>query len=144
MAKFQISGITPSVAKDEKTGLVLRRKFLCQKPVETDGMIVPPFATEVVESNGRAFAVWIETKATGKDGQVINPAEIAETRLASAKADGKQLFLECKLNAIELSDVAQGDPAKGNGHKFYQTITFQVDRNQTRGFLEVEPAGWDL
>lgn len=143
MAKFQISGSTTTVAKNE-SGNVIRKKFLCQKPLETDGLVVPAFAPEVVTSNGRAFAVWIETVSRGNEGKVINPAEIAEMKLKSAKADGKQLFLECKLNAIEQSDVAQGDVAKGNGDKFYQTITFQVDRAHPRRFLEVEPAGWDL
>ncbi len=144
MAKFQISGITPTVAIDEKTGQVLRQKFLCQKPTETDGLVVPPFAPQVVQSNGRAFAVWIETTSRGKDGQVINPAAIAVEKLTAAKASNKQLFLECTLSSIEQSDVAQGDAAKGNGSKFYQTITFQVDRAHPRRFLEVEPAGWDL
>ena len=143
MAKFQISGSTTTVARDEG-GKILRKKFLCQKATETDGLIVPPFAPEVIASNGRAFAVWIETTSRGKDGQVINPAEIAEMKLKSAKSDGKQLFLECKLNSVDQSDVVQGDVAKGNGNKFYQTITFQVDRAHPRRFLEVEPVGWDL
>lgn len=143
MAMFQISGVTNTEAKDEN-GKVLRKKFLCQKPTDADGLVIPPFAPEVIRSNGRAFEVWIETSAKGKDGQTINPAQIAEMKLAEAKKSGKQLFVECKLNSIEQSPVVAGNPAKGNGDKFYQTITFQVDRSQPRRFVEVEPAGWDL
>lgn len=106
--------------------------------------LVPPFAPEVIQSNGRAFEVWIETEAKGKNGQIINPAEIAEMKLAEAKKSGNQLFVECKLNSIEQSPVVAGNPAKGNGDKFYQTITFQVNRSHPRRFVEVEPAGWDL
>jgi len=143
MAMFQISGVTDTVATNE-SGKVLRRKFLCQKPTDSDGFVIPPFAPEVIKSNGRAFEVWIETEAKGKDGQVINPAEIAKVKLAEAKKSGNQLFMECKLNSVEQSPVVQGNPAKGNGDKFYQTITFQVNRSFGRRFVEVEPAGWDL
>lgn len=145
MAKFQISGITDSVAKDEKTGEILRRKFLCQRPVDADGLTVPPFAPQVLASRGQAFAVWFETKSVNEaTKQVFNPAEVVSNRLKDYKATGKQLFIECKLTNIEQSEPVQGDVAKDNGAKFYQTITFQIDRSQPRHLLEVEPAGWVL
>ena len=145
MAKFQISGVTDSVATDPTTGEVLRRKFLCQRPVDSDGLVLPAFAPQVVSSRGQAFAVWFETKSVNEaTKQAINPAEAILARLNSAKSSGKQLFIECKLSNIEQSDAVQGDASKGNGSKFYQTITLQVDRAHPRRLVEVEPAGWEL
>jgi len=145
VAKFQISGVTDSVAKDPTTGEVIRRKFLCQRPVDADGLIVPQFAPQVVASRGQAFAVWFETKSVNEaTKQTFNPAEVISNRLKDYKATGKQLFIECKLTNIEQSEPVQGDVAKDNGAKFYQTITFQIDRSQPRQLLEVEPAGWVL
>jgi hypothetical protein len=145
MAKFQISGITDSVAKDEKTGEITRRKFLCQRPVDADGLIVPVFAPQVVASRGQAFAVWFETKSVDEATKaVFNPAQHIVDLLKANKATGKQLFIECKLTNIEQSDPVPGDVAKGNENTIYQTITFQIDRSQPRRLLEVEPAGWVL
>ena len=145
MAKFQISGVTDSVATDPTTGEVLRRKFLCQRPVDSDGLTVPAFAPQVVSSRGQAFAVWFETKSVNEaTKQAINPAEAILARLQSAKSSGKQLFIECKLSNIEQSEPTPGDPVKGNGDKVYQTITLQVDRAHPRRLVEVEPAGWEL
>ena len=145
MAKFQISGATDSVATDPTTGEVLRRKFLCQRPVDADGLILPAFAPQVISSRGQAFAVWFETKSVNEaTKQAINPAEAILARLKSAKSSGKQLFIECKLSNIEQSEAVAGDASKGNGSKFYQTITLQVDRAHPRRLVEVEPAGWEL
>ena len=145
MAKFQISGVTDSVATDPTTGEVLRRKFLCQRPVDSDGLMLPAFAPQVVSSRGQAFAVWFETKSVNEaTKQAINPAEAILARLNSAKSSCKQLFIECKLSNIEQSEPVAGDASKGNGSKFYQTITLQVDRAHPRRLVEVEPAGWEL
>ena len=145
MAKFQISGATDSVATDPTTGEVLRRKFLCQRPVDADGLILPAFAPQVISSRGQAFEVWFETKSVNEaTKQAINPAEAILARLKSAKSSGKQLFIECKLSNIEQSEAVAGDASKGNGSKFYQTITLQVDRAHPRRLVEVEPAGWEL
>lgn len=145
MAKFQISGVTESVATDSDTGEILRRKFLCQRPVDADGLVVPAFAPQVMNSRGQAFAVWFETKSLNeKTKEVINPAEAIMARLQQAKADGKQLFIECKLSNVEQSEPVQGDASKGNGGKFYQTITLQIDKSHPRRLIEVEPAGWEL
>jgi len=145
MAKFQISGVTDSVATDPTTGEVLRRKFLCQRPVDADGLVLPAFAPQVVSSRGQAFAVWFETKSVNEaTKQAINPAEAILARLNAAKSSGKQLFIECKLSNIEQSEAVQGDASKGNAGKFYQTITLQVDRAHPRRLVEVEPAGWEL
>lgn len=144
MAKFQISAVTSSVAKNDD-GQVIRQKFLCQRPVDADGLIMPSFAPQVVASRGQAFAVWIDTKAMNEaTKQFFNPAEVISNRLTAFKVTGKQLFLECKLVNIDQSEPVEGDVAKGNGGKFYQTITFHVDRSHPRQLLEVEPAGWIL
>jgi hypothetical protein len=145
MAKFQISGVTDSVAKDPATGNILRTKFLCQRPVDTDGLIVPAFAPEVIASKGQAFAVWIESNSINEaTNEAFNPAEIIAAKLKAAKLAGKQLFIQCKLSNIEQSDPKPGDSAKGNGSKVYQTITFQIDRSHPRNLVEVEPAGWTV
>jgi len=145
MAKFQISGVTDNVATDPVTHQVLRRKFLCQRPVDTDGLIVPVFAPEVIASKGQAFAVWIESNSVNEaTNEAFNPEEIISARLKAAKLAGKQLFIQCKLSNIEQSDPKPGDPAKGNADKVYQTITFQIDRSHPRNLLEVEPAGWTV
>jgi hypothetical protein len=107
--------------------------------------MLPAFAPQVVSSRGQAFAVWFETKSVNEaTKQAINPAEAILARLNAAKLSGKQLFIECKLSNIEQSEAVQGDTSKGNGGKFYQTITLQVDRAHPRRLVEVEPAGWEL
>jgi len=143
MAKLRITASTTSVAKDDN-GKIIRQKFLCSKPVVLDGRILPAFDSQ---TTNEAFAIWIEcvSKATvlGVE-QTINPAELVTDRLKSANASGKMLFLECVISDISQSESVQGNVDKGNGAKFYQTITFQVDRTGQRKLTEVENAGWVL
>lgn len=140
--KLRIQAVTAQHAMSDDGKTILRTKALVY-PIQIDPtVIVPPFATNV--KNG-AYAIWIETQGK-QDGSdvVFNPAQLISDRLAKANGSGKQLILECEVTAVNQSEAVEGDPAKGNGGKFYQTITFNVNRNAKRQLLEVEPAGWVL
>lgn len=140
MSKIRIQAVTDQHAKDS-AGNILRTKMLVWPTEVSENIVIPPFAEKV---NG-AYAIWVEAQAKADGtGAAINPADIIKSRLAAANAAGKQLMLVCELSGVKQDQPTEGDASKGNGGKFYQTITLNINRNAKRQLVEVEPAGWVL